>query len=103
MLSPSVTCAGPVFAIARSGAGTVIVIVSLKAGPPDIPFSRNWTVQPYVPASVPALTPYVSLNVKVVPLTAVWLGGVSDALTPGSQLTVCVTITGRFERPSRIA
>lgn len=33
------------------------------------------------PPSVPGATPYVSLNVKVVPLTAVWLAGESDALT----------------------
>ena len=40
---------------------------------------------------------------NVVPLTSVWLAGKSDALTPASQLTLGVTVTGRFERPLRIA
>ena len=102
MLSPSVTCAGPVFVIRRSGGGTTIVIASLKAGS-SRPFVRNLTVQWYVPASVPAPTETVSLNGNVSPLVPLRLGGVTEAETPGSQATVWVTVTGRFESPVRIA
>ena len=60
-------------------------------------------MQTYVPASVPALTPYVSLNVNVWPLVPLWLAGVKFANTPAGQLTLCVTVTGRFWSELRMA